>query len=257
MLFAKSRRGDRPARYRLAMALPILLFFLMTSFVTRVGLHWALPGYLSILTAVPVWVDENQKAGRRWLGSLYRLSIATSLAATLFFLSILVWPGLFVPWVSSLGIHHREINQGKALNSQSLTEIFGYPQLGERVSQDLGQLGGQLVDPFVFTDSYSLSSVISFYAWIDAKTLLFTSTGGDYDRWNRFENYRGRDALYVDTAPIGSRPDINQVLHQAFSRVVPLDSLTVQHGSINSGTFYFAHCVNLQNPSALRPSRPW
>lgn len=258
MLFQKALAGENKARFLLAMALPIHLFFAVVSFMTRVGLHWALPGYLSILAAAPVWLDESRKEGQGWGNTFYRFSLGSALLFTLFFFSLLIWPQHLVPWISSWGIHHRDINHGKALSTQSMAEILSYQDLGKRVNSNLEILkksGSGNV--FVLTDSYTLSSIISFYAKTETTTLLFTSTGGDYQRWNHFDDFIGGDALYVDTQPIGSRLDIDQVLHKAFRKVIPFSSLTVQRGSIETGTFYFARCIRLTHPEALRPNWPW
>ncbi len=258
MLIQKSLKGDIRSRFLLWMALPIHLSFLLISFLTRVGLHWALPGYLSILAASPLWIETlNEK--RKSLGTtFFYAALSSSLVLTLFFLSLLAWPQKLVPWIASLGLHHQGVNQGKTIDSQTITEILGYQELGDRVDKELsGLTDSTKKQTFVFSDSYSLSSIMSFYAHHDAKTLLFTSTGGEYDRWNHFEDYQGNDALYVDTQPIGSRPDINQILHQAFLKVVPLEPLRVDRGRLETRTFYFAHCVTLVNPRALRPNWPW
>lgn len=254
MLFKKWRQDHRAA-FLLAMALPIHLFFLLISFFTRVGLHWALPGYLSILTAVPLWVDEVNQSGKKWMRPFFAASVGIAALISLALYSFLRLPQVFVPWISSFGIRNHDVNQGKKLDSSTIGEIFAYDDLGKRIDLDLRM--PRLRQGFVFTDSYSLSSIISFYAKTDAKTLLFTSTGGEYDRWNHFDDYRGGNALYVDTKPIGAREDIDRVLHQAFKKITPLPSLEVTRGRLNAGAFYFALCTDLANPQALRPAKPW
>lgn len=256
MLIAGARRGSERELYLLSMAVPIHAFFAAASFVTRVGLHWALPGYLSILAAAPVWVEKRASAGKKWARPLLALSILSSLAITAFLYSLLCWPLQLVPRIASLDLHYGSVNHGRAINTQTLTEILGYQELGDRVQSDLASLGGE-GKSFVFTDSYSLSSVIGFYGSVNPKTLLFNSTGAEYSRWNDFSAAAGETALYVDTQPIGSRPDISRVLNRAFRSIVPLPSLTVRRGNLETSTFYFARCQFLKAPAALELPLRW
>lgn len=259
-LFQKSKQGDDRARFLLVMALPIHVFFALTAFFTRVGLHWALPGYISILAAVPAWIESGIEQGKRWVKPFFAVSLATACIVTIFIYTLLRWPETFVAWIASRGLHYQAVNHGKTLKSQTMAEILSYTELGEKVHSLLEKMNrgrGKTQPAFALTDSYSLSSIIGFYAATEPKTILFTSTGGDFDRWNHFENFKGGDALYIDTQPIGSRPDIDAILHRAFTSVVPLNPLMVKRGIIDAGNFYFAECKDLIHPDALRPQRSW
>lgn len=254
-LVARAGKGDFRAFYLLSAAAPIHIFFLLVSFFTRVGLHWALPGTLALLPAAPAFAEELFDHGKRWGWKFFWVSSGIAFLVTLFVFSSLQWPELLIPRIISRGLRMRNVNQGKTLTSPTVAEILSYPELGKRIDFLLRKMTrenpGRKI--FVVTDSYSLSSVISFYAKTDGKTILFTSTGGEYSRWNHFRDFAGDDALYVDVQPAGSRPDIARILRKAFRSTIPLEPFFVTSGTIPAGRFYFIHCKQLLHPEALSP----
>lgn len=259
-LFRRAFQKDWKALYVLSMALPIILFFLLASFFIRVGLHWALPGYLSLLAILPEWVYSFKwkiPPFFNWVisgRSLLILSLLGSFCFSGILYCILFWPQSLIPVVASLNLRYKDVNQGKRISTKTLSEVLGYPELGKTVLGDLRKIDRKRRG-FVFTDSYALSSIISFYSRLPAKVILFTSMGGEYREWDHWKEEVGDNGLYVDTQPIGTRKDIDAVLGKAFKKIKPLPPLSVKKRGFDTKTFYFARCIDLISPSALEPMK--
>ena len=259
-LFRRAFQKDWKAIYVLSMALPIILFFFAASFFIHVGLHWALPGYLALFAVLPEWAYSARLKifpVRKWMisgKSFLVFSLACSFCFSSFLFSILFWPKTLIPWISSLNLRYRDVNHGQPIKTQSLSEVLGYRKLGRAVLHDYGEIC-KTRKCFVFTDSYSLSSIISFYSNLPAKTILFTSMGGEYSQWDHWKDGVGDNALYVDTQPIGTRLDIDSILQKAFKKINPLPSLSVKEKGFDAKTFYFARCQDLVAPSSLEPMK--
>lgn len=193
---------------------PVLLFFAAVSFRTRGGEHWPFAGYLSLLVGM-AWMWER-------LGRAYRVALASAMtlaaAMTAALFVVLLKPGLLFALVGGNGINYHGINKGQQVQASELAEIYGYEALGRKVADTVRGMNARH-STFVITDSYALSSVLAFYSGLETHVARGSILGREYRRWDRFGEKLGEDALYIDLAPLGRRPDITAMLEAAFDRV--------------------------------------
>jgi hypothetical protein len=216
------------------MALPLHLVFLACSFVTKIGLHWTAPGTLAAFTAFAAWLEAPGRPSRRIWARL-GLALAIAISGLVYFFTFA--PATLVGMVSN-GVQMSGINHGERLRTDEITEVLGYPEVGERVRA----LAEASPEAFLITTNYTLSSALWFYSGHPFHVIMGSRIGAQYDHWDPFASLLGRDAIYVDTSPIPSREDVWTNLHKAFAEV-SLDPPFVSHGhGVEARTYYVARC---------------
>ncbi len=245
MLVKQSWQGDRASQFLLSFALPIHVTFLLLSFWARVGFHWAVPGYLALLIAMP-----KLDGWKKWIP----WSIGMSLGFTLLFYTALGFPSTVAQRVMALDSRHPQWKIASFLSGKGYGEILGYENLAEEVKTrvDSGKNGNS---PFILTDSYTLSSDFAYYLKRQTFTLLLSGQGGQYARWSDYEKLRGKDALWIDFSSMESQPNVGHLLRQAFRSLGPEEKIKIRNGLVTR-SFYFVPLYQLQEPKGLHPSIP-
>ncbi len=227
----------------------ILLTFVGLSFRTRAGGHWPFPGYLSLLAAMGlVWqiAEEGEvRWGRFYRGAL-RASAALAAVVTLAVYLLMINPSVVFDWVAARTVASHGINKGQKVTSKDLAEIYGYEELAARTAEVQAQMA-KTRPTFVVTDSYALSSIIAFYSGLDTHVARGSLLGREYRRWDHFDQLLGQDAVYVDLAPLGQRPDIELMLKMAFHRVEADPPLQIFKDGQAVRQFYIIRCYGFHN----------
>ena len=231
-------RGDARLLYVFCMAAPLHVAFLIVSIITKVGLHWTAPGTLASFSAFGAWMSVGGSRLRRAACAL-GVALAVAVSGLVYFFSL--DPSGLVGLVAG-GMQISGVNQGRALKTQEITEILGYPQMGDEIRAMAEKARPSGSPPFLFTTSYALSSTLWFYSGEPFHVVMGTRMGAQYDHWDDFGALLGRDALYIDTCPIDTREDVWTHLHEAFEGVT-LEPPIVTHGrGVEARTFYVARC---------------
>lgn len=231
-------RGDTRLLFVFCMAAPLHLAFVAISLVAKVGLHWTAPGTLASFSAFGAWMADGGSRARRTLCGV-GVALAVGLSGLVYVFALA--PSGLVSLVSG-GVQISGVNQGRALKTQELTEILGYPQMGRDIVTMVEGARAKGADPFLFTTSYALSSTLWFYSGVPFHTIMGSRMGAQYDRWDDFPSMLGRDAIYIDTCPIDSREDVWERLHAAFDEVTLEAPITTSGRGVESRTFYVARC---------------
>lgn len=241
ILIRESAKGDVVSQFLLAFALPIHLFFGLLPFWARVGVHWAAPGYLALLIAAIRFRPFD-----RW----QTLSLGVAMIMTLFFYTAFAYPREAARLVLPLETRHPGWHIASFFEGKGYGEILGYESLAQRVGDQVSRVGPE--DPaFILTDSYTLSSDLTYYTGKPTHTILMTGQGGEFARWDDFEKLRGNNALFVSLSPIAQDSEEAIKLNHAFLRAGRTEPIEIQDGPVNR-TFYLTWFSDLSHPEFLR-----
>lgn len=227
-------RGDAGALFIVCMAAPLHLVFLAASLVTKVGLHWTAAGTLAAFSSFGTDVAA-QAPRRRQISALVGAALALAVSGLVYIFALA--PARLVSAVSE-GAQLSGVNHGRPLKTGEITEILGFPEMGEKVRD----LAAETPSPFLITTSYALSSTLWFYSGQPFHVIMGTRIGAQYDHWDDFPSLLGRDAIYIDTSPIDSREDVWSNLREAFEEVSLAPAIVAHGGGIEARTFYVARC---------------
>ncbi len=188
---------------------PMIAFFLLLSFHSRIYGNWPGAGYLgaAVLTAAYFGV-KNSQGLKRSGKSLWKWAIGISYGMSALVLLHAVWPFLPVP------VHL----------DRAASEIAGWDELGEMA----GKLSSEMPVPertFLFGLSYQMASELAFYTPGQPRTVSINRWGRPnvYDYWWKEEDRKGWDAIGVTYDSTISRERLSQI----FERVDPPVVLSV------------------------------
>jgi 4-amino-4-deoxy-L-arabinose transferase-like glycosyltransferase len=202
------RRGRDDLLLLACLSLPVLLFFQVWSFVTKVQANWAAHAYFTAAVAAAgwreTWVDWGEhRRGTRRLNALLLASIL---------LPALVLPVAFYP--DLLGIFGARVPAAADLVSKRLR---GWPELGEAVGEVM-RSGPR--PPFLVSDRYQIASELAFY--VPGNPRVWNANFGrrmnQYDLWGDWEALAGQDGLFV-TYGNGEPPAEIRTAFQDMTRV--------------------------------------
>jgi len=242
---ARRERRDR-AVFLLALSgwFP-LLYFLYVSFRRRVGLHWPAAGWVGPLLALAVcWAEappDRRRVWGRW--TVAGASLACAVTALMHGLVHIPASWLEVDW-SYPGSPSR-------INIRQHVERFGWRELGRKVetvrdemlaaqrAQRIGERG-----VFVIGSEYGLTALVAFYTPSQLPTHLWSprkTHGENYRFWDRFDKFKGMDAVYVTKRESSAREAVAK-LREHFREVMAPEEvpITVQGRQLRS--FYLIRC---------------
>jgi|Deesub1362B_J571_1020462.scaffolds.fasta_scaffold00082_27 undecaprenyl-diphosphatase len=155
---------------------PVLLFFLMKSVQGKVQANWPLPGYISAVVCLSIYlVIRWQTAGR-----VFRSAAVSAAAVSLLVIIVGLYP-------SSFGIPP-ELDPSARLR--------GWESLGGHMSALRKEMKR---DTFIFSDNYQATAELAFY--MEGNPRVYCVNLGrrmnQYDLWEGFYNLVGYDALFV------------------------------------------------------------
>jgi undecaprenyl-diphosphatase len=155
---------------------PVLLFFLLKSLQGKVQANWPLPGYISAIVCLSVYLVMRWRTA----GQVFRIVAVTGGVVSLLVVLVGLYP-------SSFGIPP-ELDPSARLR--------GWKSLGGHLSALRKEMKR---DTFVLSDSYQVTAELAFY--MEDKPRVYCVNLGrrmnQYDLWEGFYNLVGYDALFV------------------------------------------------------------
>jgi 4-amino-4-deoxy-L-arabinose transferase-like glycosyltransferase len=181
------RRGRDDLLLLACLSAPVLLFFQMWSFATKVQGNWAAHAYFAAAVAAAGWAEtwpkwrDRRRVGKR-LNGLLLASIITPAILIPGFVIVDLWApfGFRIPTRFDL-VSKR---------------LRGWPELGEAVS---AVERGIPTRSFLATDRYQIASELAFY--VTGHPRVYNANLGrrmnQYDLWGGWDALRGQDGLFV------------------------------------------------------------
>ncbi len=180
----RPNRWDRaPVKLMWWSAVPILLFFALFAFKTKVQANWAINAYPSAAVLAGGWLADGN-ARRRWTAGL-GAALAILMSAVVLFPAILMAMGVRAPALWHL-----------------TNQTYGWKKLGNRIEMERRRLGPGPV--FICGNDYQYCSEAAFYTAGRPKTydLFAGSRLCEYVMWNRdLKGMLGENALYINNNP--------------------------------------------------------
>ncbi len=213
------REGFRQGRDDLlllaCLSAPVLLFFQVWSFATKVQGNWGAHAYFAMAVAAAGWAETwPHRRNRRRTGTRLNGLLLASIITPAILIAAFVILDLYAPF----GLH---IPSRLDLVSKRLR---GWPELGEAV---------RLVErsaptrPFLVSDRYQIASELAFY--VEGHPRVYNANLGrrmnQYDLWGGWDALRGRDGLFV-TYGAGNPPG---ELREAFREVERIRVVQIMH----------------------------
>ncbi|MBV7529098.1 glycosyltransferase family 39 protein [Chitinophaga sp. sic0106] len=201
--------------------LPVFIGFFLISPVYWVKLNWMMPGYITGIIWVSVWL------GNRWLRWQYIISLVVHLALAA---EILFYP---VPVKSD-------------------DTWAGWPGLGKAVQQ----IHATYPDDFIFSaDDYKTSAILNLYMGkmvysqniIGKRALEFDYVGTD------LQSLKGRNAIFINSLT-DVKDDIDEQafvkdLQPYFSSVIPLEPIVVKRNGRLVRKWLVFRCIGYNPPA--------
>jgi 4-amino-4-deoxy-L-arabinose transferase-like glycosyltransferase len=164
---------------------PVLVFFLLLSCFTEVYANWTGPAYPAALALMAGWLETRRSgAGGRIALGWARGALALGAVLTLVVhLAAAGWFFALPPKAES-----------------SLDRVRGWSDLGAETARRLAALPTGEHAPVLGARRYQIASLLSFYVPGHPEVQLFpdrTPAGNQYRFWDRSDDLRGRDVLFV------------------------------------------------------------
>lgn len=180
---------------------PVLVFFLLLSLYTKVQANWAAPAYFTGTLAAVAWGEnlyqQNPRSAKKGIINTFltfAISVALLTNAAGHFPSLLPMAGIDLP-----------------PKMDPTRRLQGWRELGLEVSRLIEGMekGAQ---PFILSDAYQISSELAFY--VKGHPWTYNANLGrrmnQYDFWEDFSSFKGRDAIYVTWGEGELHPDIKK-----------------------------------------------
>jgi 4-amino-4-deoxy-L-arabinose transferase-like glycosyltransferase len=210
----------------------MFVFFLLTSFLGRVGAHWMTSGYLTMCVALPyIAIREENIYIRRHA----RKSVIVALAMLLISYMLLS-TAYFAP--AALETFGSKFSK----ESDEIYEIHGWREIGAETERR-----AKNNDAIIITPSYAACSMLGFYTPSQMQTHMFgrgAIHGLNYRYWDGdYLQFTGRDALWV-YKELPKKDDM-ELMRKSFESVGNPEEyhVAVRGGKIR--VFHFVECRNL------------
>ncbi len=225
-------------------ALPLAVFGL-SGLMSRGGAHWPSPGLMfGLLMGVPIFLQAGSCLKRTFFQVAWGLAALGSVALHL--------AVLFLDRIAEARVEVRG-NE----SSSDLKALFGIEAIGPRVLEEqeaMGSIGlrlpgqaGEFFRPFLITPNHVFAAQFTFYAPGHPMAYRFGKpdiSGRDYERWQRYAEWRGRDAVFFHDGAI--KDGRLEKLKEAFDEVELADPLRIKLNGKVVRTWYLARCYGFR-----------
>jgi 4-amino-4-deoxy-L-arabinose transferase-like glycosyltransferase len=213
-LWRRSGRDDY--LYLFALSAPILLFFLLNSFRTRMEGNWPVIAFVAAAVAAAGWVATVRG---RWLVAGWRAGLVVAAALTIVAHVFLAAPAVDFP-------QRVEISR----------RLYGWSMLGSATATRMGELSP---DAFVVTPRFQMMSLLRYYT--PTRPPVYMVGGeGRFPWFGDVAPLAGRDALFVVETERIDEPQM--AAH--FDRVEPAGELEITRYGELVRRFSFFKCYN-------------
>lgn len=190
-------------------AAPLCVLLLILSVHERVEVYWFTGPFISLCVALGCAFPRPR----------------TRLFAPAAALTALIFAAGLSPGIAYAALH----GSGIRLRDGGPFEIFTYHSLARDVASLAHNRGA-----VVMTDGYGFSSLLDFYAGMPPVVIGYDAQGEEARTWFTDREHPLR-ALFVDKAPLASRPDFAAQLERACARVTSGPVLAYRYGASDEG----------------------
>lgn len=232
--------------YLACVAAVTLGFFSLCSIGRQVELYWTLGGYLAAFVLVSLWLLSPEDGLLRRTGSARRFLVGALILTPGLVITGLVYVGSFSPRVA---LTMATLGHPADFHGNGVTELYSYLDLASDSRRWAERVPGH---PFMVSDSYALSSVLTFYTDTYVHTMPGNLQGQEWRRWEDERALQGQNAVYIDRAPPAERPDVVRQLQASFASVGPATPHPYQRYGIVTAVYWDIPCYGFKGHWAQR-----
>ena len=215
------REKDDRLLFLFCFSAPILLFFGIVSFKSKVEGNWPVIAYIPAILAMVGFEAKYRDRGQ--LGFLLRFIKKWTLTSAI---------AIF------LAVHLQAIWRIAPLPDPSLKRAYGWKLLGNHAGRFLHNYGGSAMN-FVFAKRHGIAGETAFYIPGQPETYLING-GRRYSFLGNLDRLAGKNGLYIVQADRGEMEEIIRY----FDRVEELPSLPIVADGRVFRTFRMFRCLN-------------
>ncbi|MGQ9569838.1 MAG: glycosyltransferase family 39 protein [Thermodesulfovibrionales bacterium] len=180
-------------------SVPVIAFFILKSLQGKVQANWAMPGYISGITAFSAFYKDFYSEGR---GKKFFVTI--SLLFSLVVTSIAYYPSML----------------NLPVKKDPTSRLKGWKELGKEVT-GIYNIMSKKRPVFIFSDRYQVSSELAFYVEGHPITycIVHKRRMNQYDLWPGFQNLLHYDAIFVRIGNTGLAKKVEESFRQIEKRV--------------------------------------
>jgi undecaprenyl-diphosphatase len=208
--------------------IPTFLFFLFLSFHSKIQGNWIAPVYFTGIIMATYEFEKIYRESKIFLKFLIFFSIFFSFFLT----TVMHYPVI----LEKAGIELKEKND-------PTNRIKGFEELGKEVEKIYKEMSKKN-SVFIFTPNYQLSSLIAFYTKMPYNVYCANlgRRKNQYDLWEGFYKFIGRDAIYVKEGDT----KIEKEIENSFSKCRKENILEVKRGKKIIKNFSIFRCYNFK-----------
>jgi hypothetical protein len=224
-------------------AVPLAGFAALSLSGKQIGAHWPTPAALGALVLIPVLIERARRPGAP--GRARGLLLATLGLGAL--MTLVAHAAVHLPpaWMAALPLAHP--TRPDQFRGARLGELYGWRELGQRVARERQEMlaaQSPARGVFVLAAQYGVAAQTAFYTPGQPRVLLWERPrrhGQNYRYWDRFEELRGQDALFVTKKAERLAPAVAE-LREHFARVLESQRLPVLRGGREVRAFHLVRC---------------
>lgn len=205
---------------------PIILFIALLSMGGRTEANWPVSGYVTGIISAVYILSIKHKNGSSLLKFFINISFALTLLLCASIAAIAHYPSLLGKFGISLPPEKNPADR-----------LYGWKELGREASEAAASLPE---GSFVATIEYGISAELAFYVKgrPEVYEIPVLRRYSQYDFWNDFKAVKGKDAVFVDSAPIQKQ------IETLFDKVEQAGHLIIRVKDSNaiSRQFYIYRC---------------
>ena len=241
ILLRRSSASEAELYLTALFALPLAGFVGMSLLGKQIGAHWPAAAWLSVLVLLPARIERTRLAGAqrraRWM-LLATLGLGACASVVGHF--VLLVPE---PWLASTLSHPTRPDQ---FNAGRLAELRGWREMGERVARERRVMQERSPERAVFllAAQYGFAAQVSFYTPGQPGALLWERPrrhGQNYRYWDRFEELRGQDALFVTKRESRVAPSVAE-LREHFTLVHAAERIPIEVDGRTAWSIWVVRC---------------
>lgn len=188
-LWKIKKSEDQRGGFLFWFSVPVVVFFLLKSLQGKVQANWAMTGYLTGIIAFSALFLSGWGRNRRSLKVLVAVGIVVSIAVT--------------------AVAHYPYKFHVPMKLDPSARLRGWKDLG-KAADDLLQGVRAEGEPFIFSDSYQVSSELAFYMKGHPVTYCINigRRMNEYDLWPKFDNRMHSNAIFATIGDVGLSPAV-------------------------------------------------
>jgi len=227
-------------------SLPLILGFTLIGGYRQILPAWAMPGFWGITLLLGqqavIWEQKSRRWVRRWLfGSGIMIASIILILLLQLTLGILQKPSQYALMGGFLPV-----------NNDPSTELIDIQQLRSSFSESPILKTALQNSSFIFTNRYYLAGPIAMSLQPLAQIPITCFDIGNDIRgfafWSKAEQWVGKDALYITTAPFNLRQDLMASYRNHFRSLDEIEKIVIRRGGVAVNVVYVYKAKTLLKP---------